>query len=417
MRGLVAIEVAHARKVFDSRGRSTIEVYIETSLGGIGRYSAPSGASVGAYEAPAFPRGVDEALRLFKEDVAPRLIGMDAADQRGVDEALKEIDGTHNFSKIGGSLAIACSVAVAKAAASSFGLSLYRWLGGAMACRIPAPLGNVLGGGRHAPVRSLDIQEILVFPLNAPSITEAIAVNAEVHRRLPGRVAKVDPSFTGGRNDEGAWVARLNGRQALELVREICDEVADELNYRVGLGIDLAASSLWDRETMVYKYEGEGVVRTSEEQFSFVRGLIDDFDLLYVEDPFHEDDFDLFAQLTKEVSPRIVCGDDLFATNVSRLRRGIEEGAANATIIKPNQAGTLTDTFEAAALARSKGYSLVVSHRSGETEDEALAHIAVALSAPLIKAGVVGGERTTKLNELIRISEEMGSSYMTTFTF
>lgn len=412
---LITIEVARARKVLDSRGNPTIEVYIETSLGGAGRYSSPSGASVGAYEAPAFPRGVDGALETFREEVAPRLVGMDACDQRGVDEVLKEIDGTPNFARVGASLAIACSVAVAKAAASSLGLPLYRWLGGAMTYRIPAPLGNVLGGGKHAAVRSLDIQEILVFPMNASSIVEAVMANAEVHRRLPSRLAKEDPSFAGGRNDEGAWVARLSGRRALEVVKETCDEVADELNCRMGLGVDLAASSLWDRESKVYKYEVEGVVRTSEEQLSFVESLVDDFGLAYIEDPFHEDDFDLFATLTKEISPRIVCGDDLFVTNVNRLRRGIERGAANAIIIKPNQVGTLTDAFETAALARSRGYVLVASHRSGETEDEALAHIAVALSAPLIKTGVVGGERTAKLNELIRISEEMATGYVASF--
>lgn len=411
MEAPVTIEVARARKVFDSRGRPTIEVYVETSLGGAGRYSAPSGASVGAHEAPAFPKGVDEALRVFREEVAPRLIGMDASDQRGVDRALKEIDGTQNFVNVGASLAIACSIAVAKAAASSFGLPLYRWLGGAMAYRIPTPLGNVLGGGKHAPAKSQDIQEVLVFPLNASTITEAVMMNAEVHRRLPGQVAKVDPSFAGGKNDEGAWVARLSGRQALEVVRRVCDEVADEFGCRMGLGVDLAASSLWDREAKVYRYEAEGIVRTSEEQLHFVKQLVDDFDLLYIEDPFHEDDFDSFALLTKELSPRIVCGDDLFVTNLERLRRGIERGAANAIIIKPNQVGTLTDAFETAALARSKGYTLVPSHRSGETEDEALAHIAVALSAPLIKTGVVSGERTAKLNELIRISEEAGLSY------
>jgi enolase len=415
---LAPIESARARKVLDSRGRLTIEVEVETALGGIGRFSAPSGASVGAHEAAAFPRGgVEEALKLFREEVAPKLIGMDSSDQRGVDEALRELDGTPNFERLGGSMAIACSIAVAKAASHSFGLPLYRWLGGAMANRIPAPLGNVLGGGKHAAVRTLDIQEVLVFPLDASSALEAVMANAEVHRRLPSRIAKVDPSFAGGRTDEGAWTARLSGRQALALVKEVCEEVSDELGCRMGLGIDLAASSLWDDKAKVYRYEGEGAVRSMEEQLSFVESLLEEFNLLYVEDPFHEEDFESFAQLTRRVAPRMVCGDDLFTTNVERLRRGVESGAANAVIIKPNQVGTLTDTFEAAALARSKGYTLVASHRSGETEDEALPHIAIALSAQLIKTGVVGGERTAKLNELVRIEEEAPSSRVATFTF
>jgi len=417
LEGLAIIESVRARKVLNSRGSPTIEVEVETSLGGLGRYSAPSGASVGIHEAVAFPKGgVDEALKVFKEEVGPKLIGMDASDQRGVDEALREFDGTPNFSRLGGSTAIACSIAVAKAAAASFGLPLYRWLGGAVTNRIPAPLGNVLGGGKHAAAKALDVQEILVFPLNASSALQAIMVNAEVHRRLPSRIAKADPSFTGGKTDEGAWVARLNARQALTIVREVCDEVSEELGVRVGLGVDLAASSLWDAASKTYRYEGEGVARSSEEQLAFVEELIRDYGLLYVEDPFHEEDFESFAELTRSAAPCMVCGDDLFTTNAERLRRGIEVGAANAIIIKPNQVGTLTDAFETASLAKSRNYTIVASHRSGETEDEALAHLAVALSAPLIKTGVVGGERTAKLNELVRI-EEAGSSYITTFAY
>jgi len=402
--------------VLDSRGRPTIEVEVETSLGGIGRYSAPSGASVGVHEAAAFPKGgIDEALKLLKEVVSPRLIGVDASDQRGVDELLKEVDGTSSFAKLGGSLAIACSVAVAKAAASSFCLPLYRWLGGAMAYRIPAPLGNVLGGGKHAAAKSLDVQEVLVFPLNASTALEAVLANSEVHRRLPPRIARADPYFAGGKTDEGAWVARLSVKQALTIVRDVCDEVAAETGCRMGMGVDLAASSLWDPKSKVYRYEAEGVTRTSEEQLAFVEELINTFDLLYVEDPFHEEDFDSFAELTRRFPSCMVCGDDLFATNIQRLHRGLEAGAANAIIIKPNQVGTLTDTFEAASLAKSRNYVIVASHRSGETEDEALAHIAMALSAPLIKTGVVGGERIAKLNELIRIAEENPSAKMARF--
>lgn len=414
MDGLAVIEAARARKVFDSRGSLTIEVELETT-GGYGRYSAPAGASVGVHEAVAFPRGgVDEALRLFEELVAPKLVGMDASDQKGVDEALKEVDGTPNFSRIGGSMAIACSIAAAKAAASSLGLPLYRWLGGALATTIPAPLGNVLGGGKHAAAKALDIQEILVFPLNAPSAHVALRVNAEVHRRLPKRIAKLDPTFSGGKTDEGAWVAKLSAEQALGIVREVCDEVGDELGCKVGLGIDVAASSLWDESSKVYRYAGEGVDRTPDEQLAFIEGLVKDFRLLYVEDPFHEEDYDSFAKLTKLVKPCLVCGDDLFTTNVERLRRGVELKAANAIIIKPNQVGTLTDAFNTVSLAKSNGFTIVVSHRSGETEDEALAHIAVGFSAPLIKTGVVGGERIAKLNELIRIEEGLPSASMST---
>ncbi|RLF16637.1 MAG: phosphopyruvate hydratase [Thermoprotei archaeon] len=414
MEALAVIEAARARKVFDSRGSPTIEIEIETATG-VGRCSAPAGASRGVHEAVAFPSGgVDEAIKLFEEEVAPKLVGLDAADQKSIDETLKEIDGTPNFSRIGGSTAIASSIAAAKAAASSLGLPLYRWIGGAMANSLPIPLGNVLGGGKHAAAKALDIQEILVFPLNARSVKEAIAINAEIHRRLPKRIAEVDDTFAGGKTDEGAWVARLNAVQALKIVREVCDEVGDEYGCKVGLGIDMAASSLWAPSKNLYVYAGEGVERTPEEHLDFVLGLIEDYNLLYVEDPLHEEDFEGFAELTRKVKNCLICGDDLFTTNPSRLRRGVEMSAARAIIIKPNQIGTLSASYETASLARSSGMVIVVSHRSGETEDEALAHIAVGFSAHLIKTGVVGGERIAKLNELIRIEEELPSATMST---
>lgn len=401
--------------MLDSRGCWTVEVKVET-VGSYGRYSAPSGASVGIHEVPAFPRGgIDEALKLVKELIEPKLVGMDASDQRGIDHLLKEIDGTSNFSKIGGSIAIACSIASAKAAASSLSMPLYAWLGGVMATRMPIPLGNVLGGGRHVAVRTLDLQELLVFPLDAPSISLALKINVEVHRRLPKHIAKYDPTFSGGRNDEGAWVARLDVREALSLVREVCDKVEGELGHKVGLGLDVASSQLWDASKNLYCYVSEGVKRTPEEQLTFIQSLIKDFNILYVEDPFQEDDFENFSKLTKLVKPCLVCGDDLFATNIERLKKGLRFRAANAIIIKPNQVGTLTDVFETISLARSEGLKTIASHRSGETEDEALAHIAVGFSTEFIKTGVVGGERIAKLNELIRIEEEASSTSMMQF--
>jgi len=400
---------AWARKIFNSRGEETIEVEIYTGTG-YGRASAPSGASVGAHEVVAFPEGgIDAALEAFENIVAPEIIGMDADDQEGVDRKLWELDGTGNFSRIGGATATATSFAVAKAAAATHGIPLFQHLGGAMACLLPYPLGNVLGGGKHSKGLGPDIQEILVIPLGADSMYEAVRANIVVHSRLPKVIRKYDPYFAGGRNDEGAWTSCLSNDKALEAVYEVCREVSRELGIEIRMGIDVAASSLWNPEKGKYIYIRDKVERSPREQLEYITSLVEKYDLVYVEDPFHEEDFNSFAELRDRVGDRcIVTGDDLFVTNSERLKRGIEVRAANGIIIKPNQVGTITRAYETITLAKEHGYIPIMSHRSGETESEVIAHLAVAFGCPIIKTGTVGGERIVKLNELIRVAEYLG---------
>ena len=273
---------------------------------------------------------------------------------------------------------------------------------------LPYPLGNVIGGGKHATGRATDIQEFLTLPLGADSFSAAVEANAMVHRKLKKILGELDATFTGGKGDEGAWAPNISNDEALEAISSACREVSEELGFECRVGVDVAASSLWDSERNVYVYERDGVERDPGEQIEYILNLIEKYNLVYVEDPLHEDDFEGFKELTSKSRGCLICGDDLFVTNVNRLQRGILIHAGNAIIIKMNQIGTLTDTWKTTQLAQENGYVPVVSHRSGETEASHIAHLAVALNAPIIKTGVVGGERIAKLNELIRIEEELG---------
>lgn len=399
------IEDIRARKIFDSRGDATIEVEVATAEG-FGIASAPSGASRGKAEVIAYPPGgVEEAIRKVEELIAPELIGMSADDQEEIDGVLHELDGTNNFSNIGGNTAYAVSLAVADAAANSYGMPLFRYLGGLLACELPYPLGNVLGGGRHALGKAPDIQEFLVLPIGAGSFMVAAEANIRVHRRVRDLLSKVDPSFTGGRGDEGAWAPCISNERALEVVSKACEEVSCEVGFECRLGLDMASSTLWDPQKQQYIYVNEGVRRDPGEQFDYVLGLIEKYKLIYVEDPFHEEDFESFGELTRRVKGCLVCGDDLFATNEKRLKVGVEMNSGNAVIIKVNQVGTLTDALKTVRLAKESNYLPIISHRSGETTSFHIAHLAVGLGCPIIKAGVVGGERLAKINELIYIEE------------
>jgi len=402
------IEEVTARKVFNSRGEGTVEVDVLT-VAGFGRASAPAGASRGRAEAVPYPEGgVDQAVRKVEELIAPELIGRNADEQEAVDRLLREIDGTDNFRNIGGNTAYAVSLATADAAADSYGMPLFQHLAGSLANRLPHPLGNVLGGGKHARGKTPDVQEFLALPLKADTFSEAAEANVAVHQRVCSLIQGRDATFTGGRGDEGAWAPKLGNKEAFEVVAEACRAVSEELGVKCGVGVDMAASSLWDAKEGCYTYPRDGVKRNSGEQLEFVRSLIKEYHLVYVEDPLHEEDFEGFAQLTKNVKNCLICGDDLFVTDRERLAQGVKVGAANAVIIKVNQVGTLTDAWEAAEAARKAGYTSVMSHRSGETTDTHLAHLAVAFHCPIIKTGVVGGERAAKINELIRIEEALG---------
>ncbi|HDI75490.1 MAG TPA: phosphopyruvate hydratase [Thermoprotei archaeon] len=402
----------NARKVFNSRGEETIEVEVVTE-GGFGRAAVPSGASRGKNEVVPFPKGgIDSAIKMFFDKIAPEIIGMDATAQREIDYKLRELDGTEHLEEIGGATILATSLAVAKAAAASLTLELYEYLGGSTVNELPYPLGNVLGGGKHSKGVSQDIQEILVLPVGAENIYDAIRANILVHKLLPKYIKEVDPNFAGGKNDEGAWTANLSSDEALKVVEKACKEAEKTLGFEIRIGIDVAASSLWDENKQKYVYFREKTTRDSGEQYEYVSRLIDEYDLIYVEDPFHEEDFELFAKLKKEHGNHaFIVGDDLFTTNVERLKKGVKLGAANGIIIKPNQIGTLTDTIETVRYAKRNDVTPIMSHRSGETEDVAIAHLAVALNCPVIKTGTVNGERIAKLNELLRISEYIGEYY------
>jgi len=390
------------RRVLDSRGNATVEADVLTESGGFGRAAAPSGASTGEYEAIELPTG--EAIAAARQHAVPRLIDeVHAGNQREVDAALHGADGTDDFSNIGANSAVAISMAAAKAGADVLGAPLYQHLGGTFrGDNFPIPLGNVLGGGEHAK-EATHIQEFLAVPVGAPSVSEAVFANAAVHDRIGDLLD--ERGVAAGKGDEGAWAPPVDDATAFELVAQATDDVADEVGFDIGVGLDVAASELYDATEGVYRY-GD-VERTPAEQVDYMADLVDEYDLAYVEDPVEEDDFDGFAELTDRVGDRtVLCGDDLFVTNVERLQRGIDADAGNAILVKPNQIGTLSDAVDAVELATRNGLDAVVSHRSGETEDTTIAHLAVATNAPFIKTGAVGGERTAKLNELIRIAED-----------
>ncbi len=373
---------------------------------GFGRCAAPSGASTGKFEVQSYPEGgVDEAVRKVQETVAPEIVGMNAEEQEAIDSVLKDVDGTDNFSNIGGNTAVAVSLAVAKAAASSRGISLFRYLGG-NSDALPYPLGNIIGGGAHAS-NATDIQEFLVIPTGASDIRQALWTNSEVHRRVKDELSARGNTNSLGKGDEGAWAPSIGDEKALDVLARVTAEVGDELGIETRLGVDVASSEMWDPDRKRYVYQREGVERTREEQVEHILGLIEMYDLYYVEDPLEEGDFKGFAEVTKCSKP-LICGDDLYVTNIKRIEKGVKAGSSRAVLIKPNQIGTLTDTFKAINVANKNSLATVFSHRSGETSDDTIAHLAVAFGCPIIKTGVVGGERVVKLNELIRIEEELG---------
>ena len=399
---MTLIESVRLREILDSRGNPTVEADVLTESGGFGRAAAPSGASTGEFE--AIELDAREAIASAREEAVPRLVGeVYAGDQRSVDDALAAADGTENYSGIGANSAVAISMAAAKAGADALGAPLYQHLGGAFRGRnFPIPFGNVIGGGEHA-ADATDIQEFLSVPIGAPSVADAVFANALVHGTVGDLLEARDTPA--GKGDEGAWAPAIPDAEAFEIVEEATDAVEDEVGFEIGFGLDVAASEFYDPDTEVYEYSD--TERDREEQVAYLADLVDEYGLLYVEDPLEENDYEGFSTLTERVGDRtLVCGDDLFVTNTERLARGIEVDAANSILIKPNQIGTLSDTVDAIELAVENGYETVISHRSGETEDTTIAHLAVATGAGYIKTGAVGGERTAKLNELIRIADD-----------
>lgn len=388
------------RKILDSRGNKTVEVDILTE-GGMGRFSAPSGASTGAHEVSAFAKdGLDSGIAVFEKEVVPELLGFDTLDQVDLDFMLRDIDGTENLERIGGNLIVATSIAASKAAADSLQIPYYRYLGGMMQTDLPFPMGNVLGGGKHA-IGGTDIQEFLVIA-QGDTFAESVFANSAVHKRVSKIIRKRYPTVALGKGDEGAWVAKVSNDEALEIVSQACREITDDVGFLIQPGLDVAASSFFKDGKYIYKDKK----LDREGQVAYMSELFDKYELFSIEDPLDEEDYEGYVMLTEEIGDQcLIIGDDLFVTNEERLEKGIEMGACNAILIKPNQIGTLTGTIDTVKLAQDAGYQTVISHRSGETIDNAIAHMGVAFGSIAIKTGAVSGERTAKLNELIRIEE------------
>ena len=388
------------RRIIDSRGNPTVEAEIKTK-NGFGRAAAPAGASTGTHEAVAWPDGsVSKGMEIAEEKLMPQLVGLSTEDQENFDKTLREIDGTDNFSKIGGNISVALSLACAKAAADSKGIALYEHIGKTDTYALPAPMSNVLGGGAHA-IGGTDIQEFLVTSFD-DDINTAIEANSAVHKEVGKMLNGKFPNIALGKGDEGAWVAPMGNIEALELVVDAASKVSDEIGTEIRPGLDMAASEFYHDGKYRYKEQ----TLTPEKQVEFVLGLIEEYDLHSVEDPIDQEDFESWAALTEQTDALVV-GDDLYVTNTERLQKGIDLGATNSILIKPNQIGTLTDTIRAVELAKKADMATIISHRSGETTDSTIAHLGVAFESHAIKTGIMGGERIAKLNELVRISEKL----------
>ncbi len=408
------IESVTSREVFDSRGVATIEVEV-CARGARAVSAAPFGApgSRGEFEASAYGAlGVSGAVRAVGDDIAPQLVGLDVTDQAACDALLAEIDGTPNFDRLGGNTASAVSTAVALAAAQAQSVPLWSIVGSAATPTLPRPLGNIIGGGAHAMGPTPDMQEHLVLPVNPSSFRDAIAWNIAVHEETGRLLAARDAAFTGGTDDERAWAADLDDTAALEVIAQAAEAVSIRTGALFRLGLDVAADRFWDAESGFYRYERAGMNLLPYEQVDFIESLVRRFHLGYVEDAFESTDYESFAELRRRVGEDcLVCGDDLLATNTARTAAGIDAGSVNAMIIKVNQVGTVTGARETSAFAQKNGIATAISHRSGETACSGIAHMGAAWGCSMIKAGVTGGERLAKLNELIRIEEAAAAPF------
>jgi enolase len=393
------------RLLYNSRGSKTIEIDVITDNGDVGRVCAPSGASVGKYEATSFPdNSPEKGLEILKAN-EKKFIGLDPSNLKSIHETLREIDSTSNYSKIGGSIAFSLTIAATESAAKSEGIPMFKLLTKDSDLRFPFPLGNILGGGAHAGPGTPDIQEILVCATGSKTIRDAIEVNFSVHKELGKILAKKDPEFTNGRGDEGGWAPKLNNDQALEVAARACEQLGFTLGKEVSLGVDFASTTQWNENKKKYVYDRAGFENTPEEQIDFASEIIKKYKLAYAEDAVHEEAFEDMAVLTKKFPNILITGDDLLVTNTEILKNAAKKKACNAAILKVNQAGSLYDAIEFAKEASKNSIKLITSHRSGESSDSHISHIGIATKSKMLKVGVIGGERIAKLNELLRISE------------
>lgn len=409
------IEQVGAREILDSRGNPTVEVEIALTDGTFARAAVPSGASTGEHEAVELRdggeryggKGVQKAVQAVLDEIGPAVIGLNADDQRLVDQALVDLDGTPDKSRLGGNAILGVSLAVAKAAADSAELPLFRYLGGPNAHILPVPMMNILNGGAHADT-AVDIQEFMVAPIGAPSFAEALRWGAEVYHSLKSVLKK--EGLSTGLGDEGGFAPDVAGTTAaLDLIGRAIESAGFKLGTDVALALDAAATEFYSDGTG-YKFEGS--TRTAEQMAEFYVGLLGAYPLVSIEDPLSEDDWDGWAALTASIGDRVqLVGDDVFVTNPERLEEGIEKGVANALLVKVNQIGTLTETLDAVTLAHHSGYRTMMSHRSGETEDTTIADLAVAVGSGQIKTGAPArSERVAKYNQLLRIEEALGDA-------
>ena len=393
------------RVLFNSRGSKTIEVDIKSDNKFLGRVCAPSGASVGKYEATSFPNGgPEESLKILTQN-SQKFIGLDSSDLKTIHETLKSLDNTNNYSVIGGALAFAVTIASMESASQSLEQPLFKTLSPNSEAKCPFPLGNILGGGAHAGPGTPDIQEILISAPSAKTIRDAIETNFAVHNELRNVIEKTDPSFTNGRGDEGGWAPKCDNEKALELCTKACENLGYTLGNEVSLGVDFASSTQWNEEKNVYEYDRAGFQNTPEEQIQFAADIIEKYKLIYAEDAVHEEAFSNMSELVSKFPKTMIVGDDLTVTNKDILKKAIENKSCNAAILKVNQAGSLYDALEFAKVADNNDIKLITSHRSGESIDSHISHIGIGTNSKMLKVGVVGGERIAKLNELIRLSE------------
>ena len=408
------IEQVAAREILDSRGNPTVEVEVALNDGTVARAAVPSGASTGEHEAVELRdgdaryggKGVRKAVNAVLDELGPEVIGLSADDQRLVDQALVDKDGTPDKSRLGANAILGVSLAVARAAADSAALPLYRYLGGPNAHILPVPMMNILNGGAHADT-GVDVQEFMVAPIGAPNFAEALRWGAEVYHSLKSVLKK--QGLSTGLGDEGGFAPDVAGTAAaLDLISTAIEGTGLKLGTDVVLALDVAATEFYGADG--YRFEKQN--RTAAEMSAFYAKLLADYPLVSIEDPLSEDDWDGWVALTAEIGDRIqLVGDDLFVTNPERLEEGIEKGAANALLVKVNQIGTLTETLDAVTLAHHSGYRTMMSHRSGETEDTTIADLAVAVSSGQIKTGAPArSERVAKYNQLLRIEEELGDA-------
>jgi enolase len=402
---LAKISSIEGRILYNSRGTKTIEVDVESEGKFVGRVCAPSGASVGKYEAISFPNGKpEESLKILKEN-SKKFIGLESSDLKGIHSTLKSLDNSTNYSNIGGALAFAVTIASMESASKALGQELFQILSQESSFKFPFPIGNILGGGAHAGPGTPDIQEILICATGSKTIEDAIETNLLVHKELRSVLEKEDPHFTNGRGDEGGWAPKLENRKALEVSAKACENLGFTLGKEVSLGVDFASSTQWNEKKGKYVYDRAGFENSPEEQIDFAAGIIEKFKLIYAEDAVHEEAFEGMAELTKKFPDILVTGDDLTVTNKDILTKAIDLKSCNAAILKVNQAGSLYDALEFANVANQNNVKLITSHRSGESTDSQISHIGLATKSKMLKVGVVGGERVAKLNELLRLSE------------